>query len=92
MPNFGTRQFRRLFAPGREDPNATEYLAPAPSGARSHHVLDKSTFSTTDDIATGDQKVVQDTDVNEIERAFQSVGNLLVCRTKLIILAGMIMN
>ena len=57
-----------------------------------YHVLDKSTFGTTNDIATGDQKVVQDTDVNELERVFQSLGYPFICRTKLIILARMIMN
>jgi hypothetical protein len=61
-------------------------------GATAIAELNKSLFGKTYDIAASDQKVIHDTNINEIEGAFQSLGNEFVCGTETIILAGMIMN
>jgi hypothetical protein len=54
--------------------------------------LDLSTFGKTNDIAAGNQKMIQYADIDKFEDVFQSLSDLLVCRTKMIVLAGVIMN
>ena len=61
-------------------------------GARAIPELHKSLFGKTYNIAAGDQKVINDTYINEVEGTLQSLGDEFVCSTEAIILAGMIVN
>jgi len=54
--------------------------------------LDKTTLGSTNNIPARNQKVINNTNINEIEGTFQSLGNQFVCGTEPIILAGMVMN
>ena len=84
---------RKVRAPkfGREAPHDDKCLAPEAS-ARSTTTLEQSTLDETNDFAAGHQQVVHYTNIYEVEDAFQSLRDLLVCRTKMVVLAWVIMN